>query len=716
MSGPTAGLGQKPQFPLGQYNKPNARSDPFGPLEGAKRSRFMFPSGSFNASGSSPYSTLDGAGRSNNKMNNDINKNLLHTQNNYTQRMNITRIILPVSLLQSTHIRSPPFVLYKPFVSGDVMFSLRYHRHLYQTRQASPAVSNLLPAYSCHVNLQTLNYILLNVQNTILLKFQHEMFVCDNQVQEAQQLLAQNNNISGIDELPWMKWLTQIFLGISTQTDFTMILSDLLPQDQNDVQKIRQMSSTKINEMFKAKVLKIMMTLFRISGIFIGSEYQGGQHQGDLNPCSHNPVDHSAAMQIAGKFEKVRNMWATCDKGVSSGDVLGFRLKTIAKNQLGFELSGNPQTSKIVSVDRMQVEALLDAKRLNWNLLVPSVMGSELPTIDDRDSSVFGTACCYTIGLVNQMSKAVLSTEQLEIIAINAMSCAQHTNTEVLLQFSMPNFEKVSRMTMHDIPRRIAALNIAPDAPKGQGGPSFGSGPLGGDGFGRGPLRGDGFGRGPLRGDGFGSGAVGSGPLGGDGLGSGAVGTGSLGGDGLVSGAVVTGGFGGGADGLRGGSSRRSGSVGAARRGAGNVDASTGSERRSGGVSNPAAAGGASVDDGNAASSVPNEGSVGVSAPAAVTNTPGARQAPRRERVHDKFFILEPVTEHPIDNVDQVYNMDAEEIAAVQKAYTIADSMKKIPSNSTTLFSILEEQQKNNKKYVKAGEQTYMLISRSSSQ
>jgi hypothetical protein len=593
-------------------------------------------------------------------MNNDINKNLLHTQNNYTQRMNITRIILPVQLLQSTHIRSPPFVLYKPFVSGDVMFSLRYHRHLYQTRQASPAVSNLLPAYSCHVNLQTLNYIMLNVQTTILLKFQHEMFVMDNKPEEAAQMLAQNNNISNINELPWLQWLTQIYLGISTQSDFTMFLSDLLPKDQNDVEKIRNMSSMKMNELFKAKVLKIMMTLFRISGIFIGSEYQGGQHQGDLNPCSHNPVDHSAAMQIAGKYEKVRNMWATCDRGVSSGDVLGFRLKNIANPQLGFELSGNPQTSKIVSVDRMQVDQLQDAKTVKWHLLVPSVIGSELPSMDEHDSSAFGAACCYTIGLVNQMSKAVLSTEQLEIVAINAMSCAQHTNTEVLLQFSMPNFEKVSRMTMHDIPRRIAVF-LAPDAQ-----PDL-------------DVNVDG------QGIGFGSGSVG--------------GEVSSFGDGIPQVRGI-GGFGGDA-----------GSLGEAPRG--RRSGSNGPGRRNGGIGNPASTGAASVENDTGASTVSKEVPDVAPAPAPATSAASGRQLPRSERVHERFITLQLATPDDLVGKDkEVQTLDGELLLAVENLFSTGPStFKKISANSP-LFPSLEKIHENKMNYVAAGEKIYHVVYR----
>ena len=444
MSGPTAGLSQKPQFPLGQYNKPNARTDPFGPLEGAKRTRFMFPTGSFNASGSSPYSTLDGSGRNNNKMSADINSHLIHTQNNYTQRMNITRIILPIKLLQPTNIHSAPFGLYKPFVSGDVMFSLRAHKHFLQTKQATPAASNLLPSYSIHVNLQTLNYIMINVQTSILLKLRFEMFQNEEMYDAANEML-QRNYVAHINELPWLKWLTQILLGVSTHRNVDEILNRILPEKATENNLTPEQLKQVINVLNK-NMLYLMTTLFRISGIFIGSEYQGGQHQGDSNPCSHNPVDHSAAMQIAGKFEKIRNLWATCDRGVSSGDVLGFRLIPTQRQGMTFELSGNPQTSKVLSVEKTQLGDKLS--KVPWFLLVPTIIGSELPGKDDHEihTSMYGTATCYTVGLVNQMSKAVLSTEQLETVAVNAMSCTPHTNTEIMLQFSMPNTSMVNRM------------------------------------------------------------------------------------------------------------------------------------------------------------------------------------------------------------------------------------------------------------------------------
>ena len=73
---------------------------------------------------------------------------------------------------------------------------------------------------------------------------------------------------------------------------------------------------------------------------------------------------------------------------------------------------------------------------------------------------------------------------------------------------------------------------------------------------------------------------------------------------------------------------------------------------------------------------------------------------------------MQPVTEDLSGKEELVYNMDAAQVLLVQNAHTINNTMKKVLASNTTLYPMLEEQHKNNKRYVKAGEKTYMLIYR----
>ena len=94
--------------------------------------RDLYPAGYFNErkrgpDGAGPTGPLDKASRANN-MRDGINRNLIHTQ--LAARVNVTRYILPLKL-PGVFAFPDMLEVRKTFVSGDVMFALRYTCLLY---------------------------------------------------------------------------------------------------------------------------------------------------------------------------------------------------------------------------------------------------------------------------------------------------------------------------------------------------------------------------------------------------------------------------------------------------------------------------------------------------------------------------------------------------------------------------------------------------------
>ena len=90
----------------------------------------MYPSGAFNASTTGgPTSLLQTGGPKQNRLEGKGTENLQRTQTQNVLRANLTRLVLPITMPEAFG-QPGNRNIYRTFVSGDVMFSLRLSQQL----------------------------------------------------------------------------------------------------------------------------------------------------------------------------------------------------------------------------------------------------------------------------------------------------------------------------------------------------------------------------------------------------------------------------------------------------------------------------------------------------------------------------------------------------------------------------------------------------------
>jgi hypothetical protein len=186
----------------------------------------------------------------------------------------------------------------------------------------------------------------------------------------------------------WIMFLESItggdFANMIKKTLCNQIASLSQADQKDDDERFPMTKKAAMDKEIKRAVISEILwdfinTYSKPSGIFVGSDEQGGAHYGNSNPCSFAPTDFVGVIQVAGKNMKVRNMWSACGNGTSSGDILGFKLRyhqfqestspdsegggktdlaIAGMTNLPFELStnGNTPTPKNVSLDTLFIE------------------------------------------------------------------------------------------------------------------------------------------------------------------------------------------------------------------------------------------------------------------------------------------------------------------------------------------------------------------------
>lgn len=447
------------------FRMPNASDPPFTKSVINSRQymqmtpgRDLYPAGYFNEhkrerDGAGPTGTLLTKAQRANNMRDGINRNLIHTQ--LAARVNVTRYILPLKL-PGVFAFPDMLEVRKTFVSGDVMFALRYTSAMFEQGIATDITRKPPPLHMTGVNLPTLNYILVNYQ---LLLWDHINKFYEEDGNPNYKKSLQN----------WKNYFSSLYVGLLERNNF---MTNSLDEFKRDVNACGGDILAK-NVLMQVHVWKFMRNFVRVAGVFIGSEEQGGQNQGAANPASHNPIDFMAAMQISGKFENVRNLWTTSGSDVSNGDTLGFTLACIIPREqttLRMQLSGNAVTHRQVTFDFSTLNnALLEENQgaRIW-ILVPAIQNRLKHGIGLADTNVvtedmianmqneqarFDTYALGSnlkgeffmqFGIVNQMSKGVAGSMRASDYAKDATACTVPTNSEVLLRFTVgdPSVER----------------------------------------------------------------------------------------------------------------------------------------------------------------------------------------------------------------------------------------------------------------------------------
>ncbi len=421
----------------------------------------MFPPGSFDAKANAPTQTLQAGGSALNKLE---GKPARHNEISQTQtnlRANITRLIVPISLPQPFGILGTRQV-YRTFVSGDVVFALRATNAMLLAGNATPVTRHAIPHQMFSINLQTLNYILINVQQAIY--HQHAVI-----------LLNTEKDKSAKEWISYAHALEETG-AVDVSRSFA---SSRYEADQGCVKSLVQQ---------KKWVWRFIKNFTRIAGVYIGSEQQGGQHQGAPNPCSHNPTDFVGTLQTMGKYEKARNMWTTSSHNVGNGDLLGFTLKLQKKSQdhVRMALSGNPSTPQDVNIETSCDYFLLVPEIYDRMLANPDEQAKEIkarckddPMLASPDAhdqlfklrelspgiAVHG-GYFMQFAVVNEMSKGVTGTKDTCVYARDAAACTLVMNTEVLLRFTIgePPRAPMSTKTLHNAP--VTTRNPPPPSKK----------------------------------------------------------------------------------------------------------------------------------------------------------------------------------------------------------------------------------------------------------
>lgn len=421
----------------------------------------MYPSGAFNANTSGgPMSSLQAGGPKQNKLEGRGTENLQRTQTQNVLRANLTRLVLPISMPEAFGQPGNRHI-YRTFVSGDVMFSLRLTQQMVAHGEATPVTRHNHPQQVFTLNLQTVNYLLLNLQECLF----HDPVAPDP------------NNAQMASYKKWVNYLYQIM-----HEDFTH--DELNEKFKKLYYDLKDLANWEKYTFLKRFVWRFLKNYVRITGVYIGSEQQGGQHQGAANPCSHNPTDYVGTVQTMGKYEKTRNVWTTSKRGVGNGDLLGFTLRYLegGKGQnRRISLSGNPSTpqhANLVSANPkfgrfVLVPAVYEAMLLTRNEDLDRVLkfySDSKASINDRDFftimheaspgiSVSG-GYFMQFGVVNEMSKGVTGSRDAVTYALDATACTMVMNCEVLLRFTVGEPPKKRAKT-------VEKLN---DNPAGAGG------------------------------------------------------------------------------------------------------------------------------------------------------------------------------------------------------------------------------------------------------
>ena len=392
----------------------------------------MFPPGSFDAKANTPTQTLQAGGSALNKLE---GKPARHNEISQTQtnlRANITRLIVPISLPQPFGILGTRQV-YRTFVSGDVVFALRATNAMLLAGNATPVTRHAIPHQMFSINLQTLNYILVNVQQAIC----HLSTPQPGGTEKDKSAKEWMNYAYALEETG----------ALDKHRAFAHLPYKALPASVRSI--VQQ----------KKWVWRFIKNFTRIAGVYIGSEQQGGQHQGAPNPCSHNPTDFVGTLQTMGKYEKARNMWTTSSHNVGNGDLLGFTLKLQKRPQdhVRMALSGNPSTPQDVNIETICDYFLLVPEIYDRMLANPDEQAKEIKEICESDlifhsnlldDQLFkltelspGIAVhggyFMQFAVVNEMSKGVTGTKDTCVYARDAAACTLVMNTEVLLRFTI---------------------------------------------------------------------------------------------------------------------------------------------------------------------------------------------------------------------------------------------------------------------------------------
>lgn len=411
----------------------------------------MLPPGSFDAKANTPTQTLL-AGSALNKLE---GKPARHNEISQTQtnlRANITRLIVPISLPQPFGILGKRQV-YRTFVSGDVVFALRATNAMLLAGNATPVTRHAIPHQMFSINLQTLNYILVNVQQAIYHASTSGLSITEKD-KSAKEWMSYSHALEETGALDD----TRLFLKKPYETQKKCVKS-LVEQ--------------------KKWIWRFIKNFTRIAGVYIGSEQQGGQHQGAPNPCSHNPTDFVGTLQTMGKYEKARNMWTTSSHNVGNGDLLGFTLKLQKKStdHIRMALSGNPSTPQDVNIETICDYFLLVPEIYDRMLANPDEQANEIKERCKNDQFLKSPdlhAQLYKLrelspgiavhggyfmqfAVVNEMSKGVTGTKDTCVYARDAAACTLVMNTEVLLRFTIgePPRAPMSTKAVHGVTFQI---------------------------------------------------------------------------------------------------------------------------------------------------------------------------------------------------------------------------------------------------------------------
>jgi len=393
-----------PTQPNGEYNK---RTGNFSEGVDAKRiKKFLWPAGNFNNQ-DGPLSAIQHADGSMKSM----SQNLTTNQTVMTSYINTPRLMVPVNIPSLDIMRD--FSLTKCIGSGDVVFALRYNSIMLAAGTATPVTRKFTSDLLYCVNLATLNYILIGIQHVMvrtLRLFSTDMVIDVDTFRTEFDVLkqfAQPEELGTITRR-WIMFLESItggdFVNMIKKTLCTQISTLSKACDKEEHEKFPIIKKAAMDKEIKRAIIAEVLwdfinTYSKPSGIFVGSDEQGGAHYGNSNPCSFAPTDFVGVIQVAGKNMKVRNMWSACGNGTSSGDILGFKLRYhqfqdssaaaaegAAKSDLSvagmtnlpFELStnGNTPMPKNVSLDSLFIErnnASKDTERVpRFFLLVPA--------------------------------------------------------------------------------------------------------------------------------------------------------------------------------------------------------------------------------------------------------------------------------------------------------------------------------------------------------
>lgn len=385
----------------------------------------QLPRGSFNnTTGPGPMSLLASEGS---KMN-TLGSELMATQTQYNLRANITRLVVPILLPEPVGVPGSRYV-YRTFVAGDVVFALRVTNAMLNAGMATTS-RHAHPQQVFSINLQTLNYILVNFQ-------------------EAMRLCQDRDALNEEMKRSCLSWFNYVDCLMGNDAKDGVNDQHILPQD-----------SWHAEVYMKQAMWRFVKKFVRLAGVYIGSEEQGGQHQGANNPRSHNPTDFVGTLQTMGKYEKTRNLWTTSTRGVSNGDLLGFTLKqckkptgSTASRPMRMSLSGNPSSPQVVNIQISSEPFILVPEIYDRMLASPM---SELTTVlsestaGDLSESVAKQMLCVLspgiavhggyfmqFAVVNEMSKGLTGTKDTQLYALDATACTITMNTEVLLRFTV---------------------------------------------------------------------------------------------------------------------------------------------------------------------------------------------------------------------------------------------------------------------------------------